>query len=162
MAVKGDLSDPATSISGTNGFGLICGVKTKNTPKIWFARIAADGTYLKGHFLDQLVKRIEYAYQDGSILGLANTSIPAFIMVDPQGKIVWQYKTKTAESLAAENIAIAEVKDGYVITYYSHMVAQTSSQGINYKLLKIGIEKIDRYGKIIWTKKAKYPLPLFH
>jgi len=158
VAVKGDFSDPATSISGTNGFGLICGVKTKNTPKIWFARIAADGTYLKGHFLGQLVKRIEYAYQDGSILGLANTSIPAFIMFDPQGKIVWQYQIKTAENLAAETIAITEVKDGYVITYYSHMGAQASSQGINYKLLKIGIEKIDRYGKIIWTNELKEPI----
>lgn len=152
-AVKEGFGNPATSMSGKKGFGLTCGVETKNTPKIWYVRLAEGGTYVKGHFLDQLVKRIEFSYQDGSILGLANTSIPTFIMFDPQGKTIWEYQTQATDDLPLENVMIIEIKDGYVIAYYSSDIYSQATG--DYNLLNVSVEKIDRQGKRVWSNNLK-------
>lgn len=151
--VKEDFGNPATSMSGKKGFGLTCGVETKNTPKIWYGRLAEGGTYVKGHFLDQLVKRIEFSYQDGSILGLANTSIPTFIMFDPQGKAIWEYQTQATDDLPLENVMIIEIKDGYVIAYYSSDIYSQATD--DYNLLNVSVEKIDRQGKRVLSNNLK-------
>lgn len=155
LSIKGKLGNSPLYNIGTTGFGLTCGVIINHVPKIWVAQITPNGLYAKAHFLDQVVKRIEYMDEDGNILALANTSIPTFLMFDPQGKMIWQYQTKTTENFPEENVMITEIKDGYVIAYYSSDIYAQATD--DYNLLNVSLEKIDRQGKMVGSNNLKEP-----